>query len=121
MSESSDSRHHASKSHHHHHNTVSGMPPVASHTLTPMLDDSVVLYLVDDFLHRALQHPTLRPFYLRIDRLVLRQKLAAFICQLFGGLPYDHQRMSIAHKALRLDDNHFNAVMEVLDKAFDSE
>lgn len=94
-------------------------PPVATHTLTPLLDDQVVLILVDDFLHRALQHPTLRPFYLRIDRALLRQKLAAFICQLFGGLAFDRTRMQRAHRALRLTDEHFDAVMEVLDQSFD--
>lgn len=121
MTSQSSNSSHRNNSHHHGNSMQGSDSQFGNHTLTPMLDDSVVVFVVDEFLAGALQHPKLRPFYLRIDRLILRQKLSAFICELFGGKHYDRERMAKAHRILKLRDDHFDAVMEVLDKVFDME
>jgi hypothetical protein len=101
--------------------TIPLASPVASHTLSPLLDDTSILIIIDHFLAAALTHPALTPFYTQIDRRILRHKLAGFICQLFGGLPYNKAAMQRAHHKLSLDNTHFDAVMEVLDRVFDIE
>jgi truncated hemoglobin YjbI len=95
--------------------------PTAAHTLSPLLTDDQVLKIVDHFLTSTLIHPVLRPYYMRIDRHVLRHKLAGFISQLFGGLPYNRRAMKRAHAHMRLDDVHFDSVMEVLERVLDLE
>ena len=47
--------------------------------------------------------------------------IAAFLCQLFGGLPYDKQRMARAHRHLQLTDQHFDAFLECVQLAMDTE
>jgi len=92
-------------------------PPIPIYTLSPHLPDASVLAVVDRFLDLSLQHPLISPFYRRIDRSRLRHKLAGFLCECFGGLEYDREAMAKAHKSLCLTNAHFDAVVEILQKA----
>jgi len=95
-------------------------PPIAAHTLSPMLNDSEVLFLVDAFLDLALAHPVLAVFYRAANRSRLRTMICRFICQVFGGLPFDRDMMATAHRGLQIRDHHYDAFLEVADAAMDA-
>ncbi|RKP11298.1 hypothetical protein BJ684DRAFT_18096 [Piptocephalis cylindrospora] len=77
-------------------------PPVASHTLSPHLDDERVFAAVDKYMTLNLSDEETGKYYQILNPKHLRAMLIKFLCAALGGLPYDGANMRKAHKRLRV-------------------
>ncbi|KAI9225982.1 MAG: hypothetical protein DHS80DRAFT_25655 [Piptocephalis tieghemiana] len=77
-------------------------PPVASHTLSPHLDDERVFAVVDKYMQLNISDPETGKYYKILNPKHLRAMLIKFLCAALGGLPYDGENMRRAHKRLNV-------------------
>ena len=81
---------------------------------------STIDTLVDKFFDTVLMDDRLKIFFEEVDTERLRNKEKSYWAFAFGGEPqYTGKTLAEAHKALReqgLDDNHFDAMMEIFEK-----
>lgn len=76
---------------------------------------SAVAAAVDDFYARVLADPSLSPFFTGIDLPKLRSHQRAFIAAAIGGPEiYAGRDMAVAHAALAISDEDFDAVVGYL-------
>ncbi len=77
--------------------------------------DAAVDAAVDHFYRRVLLDERISRFFDTIDMDLQRAKQKAFLTFAFGGpAQYSGKAMRAAHASMKLDDSHFDAVMEHL-------
>ncbi|OKH36319.1 group 1 truncated hemoglobin [Calothrix sp. HK-06] len=74
--------------------------------------------IVDDFYNRVLTDDTVNKFFAHTDMQKQRHHQAAFISYALGGPEhYTGRSMEKAHTGLNLQPEHFNVIVQHLDKA----
>ena len=78
--------------------------------------------IMDDFLPRLVADPRTGPFFRPVDQKRVKEQLVAQICQISGGpCDYEGKDMKTAHMDMNVSKADFNALVEMLQAAMDSQ
>ena len=78
--------------------------------------------LMDDFVNRLVQDPRIGEHFKDVKPAALKESLTDQICSLSGGpCQYKGADMESVHADMDINKGHFNALVEVLQKAMDGQ
>ena len=78
--------------------------------------------LMDDFVNRLVQDPRIGEHFKDVKPAALKESLTDQICSLSGGpCQYKGADMKSVHADMDINKGHFNALVEVLQKAMDGQ
>ncbi len=76
--------------------------------------------VVDDFVNNAAGDERIKEFFANTDAAALKAKLVDQICEATGGpCKYTGKDMKTAHTGMKITEDHFNALVEVLVQSLD--